>query len=917
MNVSRFTAWVLIAMLILIAAGPTVEAAMPGPTAPQAALGTAFTYQGRLTDGGAPADGSYDFLFTLYDAESGGSAIGPQLDVEDVAVSDGRFTVLLDFGAGVFAGEARWLEIGVRPGDSSDAFTTLSPRQPLMPSPHALYASTAPWSGLSGVPAGLADGDDDTLGELSCTSGQIAKWDGSAWSCAADNTSSGSGADDAWLLGGNAGTNPELNYVGTSDFVTLTLAVDEEAALRLIPSTETVNLIGGYVGNRISIPSNGSVIGGGGSADHVNAIDGDYDFIGSGEDQTINGDSSAIVGGGENFVESNHAFIGGGVRNESHSSYAFIGSGYQNNVQATSSSSAIVGGANNVIGGSYAFIGGGSNNELQNSSWSVVDGGEENNIEASYSAIGGGRTNYIGGWYATISGGYQNSITDDYDNLYATIGGGYKNSIAGAHASFIGGGEENTVSAPYSTIAGGNIISITAEHSFVGGGSQITITKSYGVIGGGQNNYIGCDYCVIGGGGGEPDGSLNFIGSGNTLISDWGVIGGGRGNLAGTDDNVEFYITISGGHNNLAFGSGATVGGGQENEVHNSNSTIGGGWKNRVNPPSSFIGGGYNNLIADGSSAATIGGGTNNALCSAGGAIVGGAYNTIDCGEYDPDDSQHSFIGGGEGNVISHSMESTLVGGTLNTIVDANYAFIGGGHVNDISSNYGFIGGGYDNHVSGSLGAVVGGENNSATGYAAIVAGGRDNTASGYGSFAAGENAHANSDNCFAWSDGASTTCPDSNTWIARASSGVYFYTGLSTGSYLAAGGSSWNSLSDRNQKENFEAVDGQLLLERLAALEITTWNYKGQDPAIRHIGPMAQDFNALLPDLGGEGETYINSMDADGVALIAIQALYAQNQELAAENAELKAQVDDLETRLAALEAAVEAMAAQNDGGE
>ena len=160
---------------------------------------------------------------------------------------------------------------------------------------------------------------------------------------------------------------------------------------------------------------------------------------------------------------------------------------------------------------------------------------------------------------------------------------------------------------------------------------------------------------------------------------------------------------------------------------------------------------------------------------------------------------------------------------------------------------------------------------------------------------------------CFVWGDSANddVSCDDNNRWVARASGGVYFYTnsGLTAGSRLLAGGSSWGSLSDRARKENFAPVDTESLLARLAEIPITTWNYKSQDPAIRHIGPMAQDFNALLEDLGGEGETYINTLDADGVALAAIQGLYAQNQELAAENASLQSQVDKLETRLAALE--------------
>ncbi len=116
------------------------------------AQGTAFTYQGRLTDDGGPAQGAYDLRLILYDAPVGGAQVGPILALEDVAVVNGLFTVSLDFGAGVFAGSGRWLEIAVRPGVSVGNHTSLSPRQELTPSPGALFSQTAPWSGLSGVP---------------------------------------------------------------------------------------------------------------------------------------------------------------------------------------------------------------------------------------------------------------------------------------------------------------------------------------------------------------------------------------------------------------------------------------------------------------------------------------------------------------------------------------------------------------------------------------------------------------------------------------------------------------------------------------------------------------------------------------------------------------------------------------------
>ena len=157
---------VLIALTALTPNSPTLVLtrdvladANPAPLA--APVGTSFTYQGQLMEDGEPADGVYDFQFMLYDEETAGSAVGSPVEVEDVVVTGGVFSTELDFGASAFAGEARWLEIGVRPGGSAGAYTTLDPRQKVTSTPYALYAAKAPWSGLSGVPAGFADGVDN------------------------------------------------------------------------------------------------------------------------------------------------------------------------------------------------------------------------------------------------------------------------------------------------------------------------------------------------------------------------------------------------------------------------------------------------------------------------------------------------------------------------------------------------------------------------------------------------------------------------------------------------------------------------------------------------------------------------------------------------------------------------------------
>lgn len=110
---------------------------------PTAGVGTAFTYQGILTDGNSSANGSYDLQFRLYDAAIGGNQIGTIITSNDQAVSDGLLAVVLDFGENVFSGNSRYLEIRVRPGASSGSYETLAERQPLTASPYAIHAGTA------------------------------------------------------------------------------------------------------------------------------------------------------------------------------------------------------------------------------------------------------------------------------------------------------------------------------------------------------------------------------------------------------------------------------------------------------------------------------------------------------------------------------------------------------------------------------------------------------------------------------------------------------------------------------------------------------------------------------------------------------------------------------------------------------
>lgn len=145
---------------------------LPDAAFAQGALGTAFTYQGELRSGGAPATGNHDFEFRLFDAATGGAPLGAAVALNAVPVQDGLFSVTLDFGD-QFTGARRFLAISVRP-TGQPAFTALAPRQELLPAPYAQHADFV--SDDSVVGANIVDGSVGTadLANASITTTRIA-----------------------------------------------------------------------------------------------------------------------------------------------------------------------------------------------------------------------------------------------------------------------------------------------------------------------------------------------------------------------------------------------------------------------------------------------------------------------------------------------------------------------------------------------------------------------------------------------------------------------------------------------------------------------------------------------------------------------------------------------------------------------
>lgn len=139
-----------------IVAGATVWVmGLCGMAGSSVAQGTAFTYQGELSLGGVPVNGTADLKFALFTAASGGSPVSSSVEVSGAMLESGRFTQVLDFGK-AWDGSERWVEISVRSPSGNGSYVVLSPRQKVTAAPYAGYAAGVPWSGVTGVPANVS-----------------------------------------------------------------------------------------------------------------------------------------------------------------------------------------------------------------------------------------------------------------------------------------------------------------------------------------------------------------------------------------------------------------------------------------------------------------------------------------------------------------------------------------------------------------------------------------------------------------------------------------------------------------------------------------------------------------------------------------------------------------------------------------
>lgn len=205
--------------VVLAAAGLAVAAAQ----------GQGFTYQGRLTDGGQPADGLYTLQFRLLDAATGGNQVGPTLTAVDTPLVDGVFTTSLNFGAGAFAAAGpRWLEVAVAPAGPGN-FTVLAPRQRVAAAPRAL---TLEWPA-----SGSAAAAQPMLGLTNNSSGTVVDalnaGTGVAVRAAVTNAASGTNALVATHAGSGSALHAQANGNGKAAVIRNSNGTNTQTALNV------------------------------------------------------------------------------------------------------------------------------------------------------------------------------------------------------------------------------------------------------------------------------------------------------------------------------------------------------------------------------------------------------------------------------------------------------------------------------------------------------------------------------------------------------------------------------------------------------------------------------------------------------------------------------------------------------------
>ncbi|HJQ71045.1 MAG TPA: tail fiber domain-containing protein [Blastocatellia bacterium] len=442
---------------------------------------TTFAYQGKLTDNGSPANGNYDFEFKLFNDISAGFQQGAALQQLNIVVANGVYSVTLDFGATVFTGKDRFLEIGYRAAGGG-AFTVLSPREQILSAPYSIKS--------------LAASSADTLSVdcVNCvTSSQIQSVAGSAVTGAIPVASVPAGSNDYIQNRTGQQVTANFNINGTGTAGTFNAATHFSInGNRVLTAYATTTLAGFGTGAANTTGFSNSFFGYAAGSSNTSACCNAFFGAYAGQANTT-GRNNAFFGyaaGQANTEGRNNSFFGNeaGNFNTTGADNAFFGTS-AGNQNTTGSSNAFFGyhsGASNTTGGANSFFGnsaGYQNTSGSNNSFFGGAAGYANTsgVNNAFFGISAGRSNSTGDDNAFFGTSTGRNNTTGTDNAFFGNAAGYQNT-SGSNNAFFGRnagnsnttGNNNTIIGQNADVSSGNLSFAAA----VGAGATVSTSNT-------------------------------------------------------------------------------------------------------------------------------------------------------------------------------------------------------------------------------------------------------------------------------------------------------------------------------------------------------------------------------------------------------------------------------------------------------
>jgi hypothetical protein len=919
--------------LLLTLALPVLLSTLNSQLSTCFAQSTAFTYQGRVTDSGTNFTGAGQFQFALVTGTNANHAAtataeapgGGFVTVIDVVSGGNGYTtaptVTISGGGGSGATATATVNGGavtkVTVNQPGGGYTS-APVVTIAPPPAAILYTTY-WSN---------DGTS-SAGSEPAAAVNVAVNNGLFTVTLGDTNTANMAAIDSSLFtqpglqlriwfndgkNGFAALDPAQDLMPTPYATTASFAGSASNVLGVIPAAQiggtipAAQISGALSPSQIPGLDAGKITGGIFSAAQIPNLDASIIVSGTFSVARLSGTIASAnlpngLGGSGNTASGANATIGGGIDNTA--------SGFE---------ATISGGASNTNNGNAGFIGGGQNNTVSDNYQPTVGGGYGNTATGNYATVGGGYGNTASGDYATISGGGYNTN----QSSLSFIAGGFQNQIQNGNAANIGGGYQNLIQANAyeGTIAGGgiNVIGTNAYQATIGGGLSNQATNAYATVPGGENNIAGGQFSFAAGQ------RAKAIHNGAFVWAD-----SQPADFASTTTN-QFNVRANGGARFETSGKGMTIDGQPVLTSGSSDSGIS-IQQNADDTPNVILGASIN-YVSNSVVGATIGGG---GVVNYDGApynysnSVTANFGTVS-GGYDNTSGHDATVGGGAGNIASG--DTATVSGGGGNIASGAAATVGGGSSNQATNAYATVPGGLGNLAGGQYSFAAGQRAKAIHNGAFVWA---DSQPADFASMANDSfNVRAQGGTVFNTSEMAINTgaagavivrnennlvpalvVTNNNAYSgylrfrnhleiqpndAGTASGYLDVRNMSGNATITLNGQSgavtataFNLTSDRNAKENFAAVNPQTVLEKVAALPVSEWNYKTDAAGQKHLGPMAQDFHAAF-GLDGADDKHISVIDEGGVALAAIQGLNQKLEQKETEITELQARLDKLE---------------------